>query len=383
MSCVRRRSLKGWLWSGGLGFRRFVVEKSKEKLIVDTFAKLGIKVEVLGITCGVTYSLFELGYNELTTLAKILASQDDLAITLSVEDVRIAPVPVKNAVGLEVPNRERAWVDFDSFTDALEASKKLRIPVALGKDVSGKPIIIDLASCAHLLVAGNPGTGKTMFYNSLICSILRTKSAEEVSFAIVDTKGVEFPVYNGNPGSPRDSHLLLPVITKVSDAFDFLDNLLIEIDMRIKLFNEAGVRNIEDYNCLASEGLSAGQDLGQRKLPYIVVLVDEFSRLMMEDGKRFETLIKQITDTAKFCGIHLVISTNRCSADIITGVIKNSFPSLIAFAVSSSLNSMIILDQPGAEKLLGSGDMLFCLRRRGLNRVQGAMVDVAKELQGK
>ena len=358
------------------------MDKSKEKLIVDTFAKLGIKVEVLGITCGVTYSLFELEISEGTRVAHVWALADDLAIALSVNDVRIVPISGKNAVGLEVPNRERTWVDFDSFIDALDASKGLRIPVALGKDVSGKPIIIDLASCAHLLVAGNPGTGKTMFYNSLICSILRTKSAEEVSFAIVGTKGVEFPVYNGNPRSPRNSHLLLPVIKKVSDAFDFLDNLLLEINRRIKLFNEAGARNIEDYNCLASEGLSVGQDLGQRKLPYIVVLVDEFSHLMMEDGKRFETLIKQITDTAKFCGIHLVISTNRCSSDIITGVIKSSFPSQIAFAVSSSLNSMIILDQPGAEKLLGSGDMLFCMRQRGLIRVQGAMVDVSKELQG-
>ena len=357
------------------------MDKSKEKLIVDFFAKFDIKMEVLGITCGATYSLFELGFSgktKLVTLAKIVASVDDLAIALSVENVRIVPISVKNAVGFEVPNNERTWVDFDSLTDSLEVSKELRIPVALGKDVKDKPIIIDLASCAHILVCGNPGTGKTMFYNSLICSILRTKSAEEVSFAIIDTKGVELAVYNG------DSHLLLPVITNVSEVFDFLDNLLIEMDKRIKLFNEVGVRNIEDYNCWISERISGGQDLGQRKLPYIVVLVDEFSILMMEDGKRFETLIKQITASAKFCGIHLVISTNKCSADVITGVIKSNFPSKIALAVSSSLNSWIVLDGIDAEKLLGSGDMLVCMSGwEKTIRVQGALVDVTKELQGK
>ena len=147
------------------------MDKSKGKLIVDTFARFGVKMEVLGITCGATYTLFELrfsGKTKLVTLAKIVAYVDDLAIALLVKNVRIVPSSVKNAIGLEVPNSERTWVDFDSLTAALEASKELRIPVAFGKDVSGKSIIIDLASCAHLLVAGNSGTGKTMFYNSLI-----------------------------------------------------------------------------------------------------------------------------------------------------------------------------------------------------------------------
>ncbi len=354
------------------------MDKSKGKLIVDTFARFGIKMEVLGITCGATYTLFELRYDEGTKVAKVLALADDLAIALSVDDVIIVPSSVKNAIELEVPNSERTWVDFYSFTDALDASKDLRIPVALGKDVSGKPIIIDLASCAHLLVAGNSGAGKTMFYNSLICSILRTKATEEVMFAIIDTKGVELAVYNG------DSHLLLPVITNVSESFDFLDNLLIEIDRRIKLFNEVGVRNIEDFNCWISEGLSGGQSLGQKKLPYIVVFVDEFSNLMLEDGKRFETLIKRITAVARFCGVHLVISTNRCSAEIITGVIKSNFPSQIAFAVFSNLNSRIVLDRPGSEKLLGSGDMLVCMSGwKKPIRVQGALVDVLKEVRSR
>lgn len=346
----------------------------EEPNIVDILAKFGIKTELLGITHGVTYTLFELGFDKGIKVARIWKYVDELVAALSVESLRIVPIPGRNAVGIEVPNRERTRVDFDSFTDALESSKELRIPVALGKDVNGKPIILDLASCANILVAGNPETGKTMLLDSFICSILRTRLSEETSLAIIDTKGVEFPVYNG------DSHLLSPVITKVSGAFDFLENLILEIERRIKLFNEARVRRIEDYNCRISER----PDSLQKKLPYIVVLVDEFSHLMMENGKRFETLINRITATAMFCGIHLVLSTSRCSTSVITAEIKNDFPSRIAFAVSNCLGSRIILDEVGAEKLLGAGDLFFCMNGRGKPiRVQAPFVDVTKELRAK
>ena len=188
--------------------------------------------------------------------------------------------------------------------------------------------------------------------------------------AIIDTKGVEFPVYNG------DSHFMLPVITNTKDAFGFLDDLVEEIERRISLFNETRARKIEEYNRMVSEK----QDPSQKKLPYTVVLVDEFSHLMLEDGKRFEKLIKRITAVARFCGIHLVISTNRCSADVITGIIKSNFPSQIAFAVTSGINSRILLDQLGAEKLLGSGDMLFSMGGwRNPIRVQGTFVDSINE----
>ena len=346
----------------------------EEPDIVGIFGKFGIKTELLGITHGVTYTLFELGLDEGIKVAKVWKYEDELAAALSVESFRIVPIPGRNAVGIEVPNRERTRVDFDSLTGALETSIELRIPVALGKDVNGKPIILDLASCANILVAGNPETGKTMLFDSFICSILRTRLPEETSLAIIDTKGVEFPVYNG------DSHLLSPVITKVSGAFDFLENLIPEIERRIKLFNEARVRSIEDYNCRISER----PDSLQKKLPYIVVFVDEFFHLMLEDGKRFETLINQITATARFCGIHLVISTSRCSTSVITAEIKNDFPSRIAFAVSGSLGSRIILDQVGAEKLLGAGDLFFCMNGWGKPiRVQAPFVDVTKELKAK
>ena len=356
----------------GLRMKVGTSDKRKGKLIVDTFAKFGIGTELMRITHGATYTLFELGLDEGTKVAAVWRLADNLAMVLSVTCVRIiAPIPGKTAIGIEVPNKKREWVEFDSLTGALDAERELRIPVALGKNVRDETVVIDLASCPHLLVGGNTETGKTTFLDMLICSIMRTRAEEDVLLAIVDTKGVEFPVYNGNP------HLMLPVITNTEDAFVFLDNLVKEIDRRVSLFNETGVRKIEEYNRRIHEK----QDSLQKKLPYIVVLVDEFSYLMLEDGKRFEALIKRITAVARFCGIHLVISTNRCSADVISGVIKSNFPSQIAFAVTSGINSRIILDQLGAEKLLGPGDMLFSMGGwRNPIRVQGAFVDSLNEI---
>lgn len=342
---------------------------------METFKRFKIEVSLACIHHGPAFTLFEFSVDPCTKIAPIWGLADNLAMALSVDCVRIiAPIPGKNAIGIEVPNKKRVRVDFNSLTGALDAANEARIPVALGKDVNGEPVVFDLTKCPHLLVAGNPETGKTTFLDSLICSILRTRSPEEVLLVIVDIKGVEFPVYNG------DSHLLLPVITDMADAFGYLDDLVIEIDRRITLFNETGARKIEEYNRL----ISKRQDSSQKKLPYIVVIVDEFSYLMMEDGKRFEALIKRITAVARFCGIHLVISTNRCSADVITGVIKSNFPSQVAFAVTCGINSRIILDELGAEKLLGSGDMLFSMGGwRNRIRVQGVFVDASNEMKSR
>lgn len=327
-----------------------ISDKRKGKLIVDTFAKFRIGVELQGIAHGATYTLFELGFEEGTKVAPVWELADNLAMALSVELVRItAPILGKNAIGIEVPNKKRVRVEFDSLTDALDASRELRIPVALGKDVRDESVVIDLAACPHILVGGNSETGKTTFLESLICSILRTKSSEEVLLAIIDTKGVEFPVYNG------DSLLMLPVITNTKDAFGFLDDLVEEIEHRISLFNETRARKIEEYNRMVPEK----QDPSQKKLPYIMVLVDEFSHLLVEDGKRFEKLIKRITAVARFCGIHLVMTTNIVSSDTITSTIKSNIPTTIALAVSNQIQSRIAIDHDGAEKLLGEGDMLY------------------------
>ena len=339
--------------------RGSISDKRKGMLIVDIFTKFGISTELQGITHGSTYTLFELSIDSGTRIAPVWGLADNLAMALSVDSVRIvAPIPGKSAVGIEVPNKKIEEVSFDSLKASLDAAGGLNLPVILGMDVRREPVVIDLTKCPHLLVAGNPETGKTMFLNSLICSILRTRTADEASIAIIDTKGIEYQIYNGNP------HMMRPVITKTGAALDFLAELAEEIDRRIALFNEAGARKIEEYNQHGT------------KLPYIVVLVDEFSYLMMEDVKRLERLIKRITAVARFCGIHLVFSTNRCSADVITGVIKSYFPSQIAFAVSSGINSRIIMDQTGAEKLLGAGDMLFSLGgSRNLLRVQCPYID--------
>ena len=340
---------------------RLSADSRSGEIIVDMFLKFGIEARLENQYNGPAFTLFELSVDPCTRIAPVWGLADNLAMALSVDNVRIvAPIPGKNAVGIEVPNKKRTLVDFDSLTDALDAANEYGIPVALGKDVRGEHVVIDLTKCAHILVGGGPETGKTTLLEAIIRSIQRTRSPEEAMLAIVDTKGVEFPVHNGDP------HMMLPVITKTEDAFRFFDDLVSEVERRISLFNETGVRKIDEYNRLNS----------QKKLPYIVVIVDEFSSLMMEDGKRFETLIKRITAVARFLGIHLVISTNRCSSDVITGVIKSNFPTQIAFAVNSGLNSRIIMDQLGAEKLLGSGDMLFCLGGKNPVRVQGAVVDI-------
>ena len=327
-----------------MAMTRLSADSRRGQIIVDTFTKFGIETRLEAAHHGPAFTSFELSVDSGTRIAPVWGLADNLAMALSVENVRIvAPIPEKSAIGIEVPNKKREEVSFESMTDALDAAEGLNLPVILGMDVERNPVVIDLTKCPHLLVAGNPETGKTMLLNSIIRSILRTKTAGEVLLAIIDAKGVEYPIYNGNP------HLMRPVITKTSEAFDFLAELAEEIERRIALFNEAGARNIEEYNHRGT------------KIPYIVVLVDEFLSLLMEDVKRLERLIKRITAVARFCGIHLVFSTNRCSADVITGVIKSNFPSQIAFSVSSGINSRIIMDQLGAEKLLGSGDMLFSL----------------------
>ena len=256
-------------------------------------------------------------------------------------------------------------ISFDSMLEKLNSSRDFYIPVALGQASDGVLTVIDLKNCPHLLIAGNQEMGKTTLLDSIICSILKTRAPEDVMLALIDLKGVEFPVYNGIP------HLMTPVITRPAEALGFFDDLVLEVERRISLFNEALARKIEEYNQMIEAGNNS-----EEKLPYIVVIVDEFSPLMLEYGKRFETLIKRITSVARFCGIHLVFSTNRCSADVITGVIKSNFPSQIAFVVSGGINSRIILDQLGAENLLERGEMLCKIAgSRQVIKVQGAYIE--------
>ena len=330
------------------------------QLIVDVFNGSRIKCEIQAIHHGPSVSLFELSVDTGKKVSSIMGLSDKLAMALEVENVRmLVPVPGKNTVGVEVPNKERAAVRFGSMVGTLESEKEMRIPIALGKDVYGQPMLFDLATSPHILVGGVNGNEKTSFLDSLICSILCTKTPEEVGLILVDTKVVELSVYNGVP------HLLSPVITDAERAFKALEFVVKGFERRIELLTSTGSRKIEEYNAKVVE-----------KLPYIVVIIDDYADLILSEGKEFEYLIKRITAVARFCGIHLVLSTKRTSADVITGVIKSNIPTQIAFAVPNAINSRILIDQPGAEKLLGYGDMLYNNPMyRHPFRIQGALID--------
>lgn len=334
------------------------------RLIVDVFKRSRIKCEVQAIHHGPSVTLFELSVDTGKRVSSIQSLSDRLSMALEVENVRIlVPVPGKNTIGVEVPNEERAVVRFGSLVGSLVSEKEMRIPVALGKDFYGQPMLFDLATTPQLLVGGMNGDEKTSFLDSLICSILCTKTPDEVRLILVDTKIVELSVYNGVP------HLLSPVITDAGTAFKALEFIVKGLERRIELLTSTRCRKIEEYNAKAAE-----------KLPYIVVIIDDYADLIMSAGKEFEYLIKRITAVARFCGIHLVLSTKRVSADVITGVIKSNIPTQIAFEVPSAISSRILIDQPGAEKLLGYGDMLYNNpMSRHPFRIQGALIDTEIE----
>jgi S-DNA-T family DNA segregation ATPase FtsK/SpoIIIE len=237
--------------------------------------------------------------------------------------------------------------------------------MVLGKTITGESVVIDVAKTPHLLVAGTTGSGKSVCINGLICSVLFTKTPRDVRMILVDPKMVELSLYNGIP------HLLTPVITDAKKALKAMNFVVEEMERRMAMFSSIGAKKIEEYNEKIVE-----KKLAREKLPYIMVIIDEFADLMLAVGKELETSIKRITAVARFCGIHLILATQRPSADVITGVIKSNIPTQIAFAVSNSMNSRIIIDQVGAEKLLGRGDMLYNNpESRQPSRIQGAFID--------
>ncbi len=335
------------------------------KIIVETLAQFKIGTSLIGVQHGPTFTLYELSLAPGIKVTAVLNLAENLAMQLSVEDVRIlAPIPGKVAIGVEVPNKKRDTIGFDVMMPALKA-KFFKIPMVLGKTITGDSIVIDLAKTPHLLVAGTTGSGKSVCINALICSVLYTKTPKEVRMILVDPKMVELSLYNGIP------HLLTPVITDAKKALKAMNFVVEEMERRMALFSSIGAKKIEEYNEKISE-----KGLLRVKLPYIMVIIDEFADLMLAVGKELETSIKRITAVARFCGIHLVLATQRPSADVITGVIKSNIPTQIAFAVSNSMNSRIIIDQVGAEKLLGRGDMLYNNpEARQPSRIQGAYID--------
>ena len=347
-----------------------VIDDATRRAADELKATLGdfkIEAEVTGIRKGPVVTMFELLPAPGVKLSKIVALQDNIALRLAASSVRIvAPIPGKHAVGIEVPNKERAIVSFKEIIEQdLPQFKKMAIPVVLGKDISGEAQLLDLAKTPHLLIAGSTGAGKSVCVNTMILSILYKRSPQQVKLIMIDPKVVELKLYNDIP------HLLTPVITEPKRAFQSLQYCLCEMERRYALLDGMGVRDIVSYNTRIVE-----RHIATEKLPYIVVIIDEFADLMATTGKELETTLARLAAMSRAVGIHLVLATQRPSIDVITGLIKANIPSRIAFMVASKMDSRIIIDQVGAEKLLGKGDMLYASATDPFPvRIQGTLVN--------
>ena len=346
--------------------------RGSAKMLADTAAKLqktlysfGVSAKVENVSVGPTITRYELKPAEGTRVSKIANLADDIALNLAADTIRIeAPIPGKQAVGIEVPNKEKEAVHLREVIESSEfENNKSKLSVALGKDVAGKTIIADIGKMPHVLIAGSTGSGKSVCINSIITSIIYNAKPSEVKLVMVDPKVVELSVYNGIP------HLLIPVVTDPKKAAGALAWAVQEMDDRYNKFAQKGVRDLKGYNkAIEKENENA-------KLPQIVIIIDELADLMMVAAKEVEEAICRLAQKARAAGMHLVIATQRPSVDVITGLIKANVPSRIAFAVSSQVDSRTILDSTGAEKLLGKGDMLFYpVGASKPLRVQGAFV---------
>lgn len=337
--------------------------RKKAKILEKTFANFGFNVKVVEIETGPVIAQFEVELEAGLRLAKITSLADDIAIALRVPSVRIvAPIPGKNTVGIEVPNAERQIVHMrEVIEEANGKAQKMTIPIYLGKDVAGNPMVADLAKLPHLLIAGRTGTGKSVCLNTLIMSMLMTRRPDELRMLLIDPKMVELSCYKTLP------HLMHPVVTDMKKAEAILAWAVEKMEERYALLARAGVRHIADYNKLGDEELMERlqpADDEEKKnipqhLPYIVIVADEMADLMMTAQKEVETHIIRLAQKSRAVGIHLVLATQKPTVDVITGLIKSNLPARIAFQVASRTDSRVVLDEMGADKLLGNGDMLF------------------------
>ena len=349
-----------------------LIQKNTE-VLESTFKSFGVHVIVKKAVLGPTVTRYEVQPAVGVKVSKIVNLADDLALALAAKDIRIeAPIPGKPLVGIEVPNRTTSAVSFkDVMLHQDSKAKDISLDVPLGKDVEGKVISADLRKMPHLLIAGSTGSGKSVAINTIITSILMKSYPEDVKLVLIDPKMVELSVYNGIP------HLLIPVVTDAKLATNALRKTVKEMERRYQLFAAGGVRNITEYNQKVAKNNADKTNTVMEKLPYIVVIVDELSDLMMVAGHDVEDAIVRLAQMARAAGIHMILATQRPSVDVITGLIKANVPSRISFAVSSGVDSRTILDQVGAEKLLGRGDMLFLpIGAAKPERVQGAFISV-------
>lgn len=338
--------------------------RSIARKLEATLESFGVRAKVLEVVRGPSVTRYEVQPDIGVKVSRIVSLTDDIALALAAKDIRMeAPIPGKSAIGIEVPNSEvsivtlREVMETGAFQDAPS-----RLSIAFGRDISGQPIVGNLARMPHMLVAGATGSGKSVCINGIITSILYKAKPDEVKFLMIDPKMVELNVYNGIP------HLLAPVVTDPKRASLALKKIVVEMEKRYELFSKSGTRNIEGYNTLMASNPDA-------VLPYIVIIVDELADLMMVAAGDVEDAICRLAQMARAAGIHLIIATQRPSVDVITGVIKANIPSRVAFGVSSQVDSRTILDMVGAEKLLGRGDMLFLpMGASKPVRVQGAFL---------
>lgn len=339
--------------------------REKGKLLVDTLASFGVSVRITGIRRGPTVTRYEIQPAAGVKIAKITALADDIGLNLGGKSVRIeAPIPGKPAVGVEVPNNHKDTVSLRELLETPEFQEsQSKLTFAVGKDIDGHVILGDIAKMPHMIIAGTTGSGKSVCTNSIIMSILFHAAPDEVRLILVDPKVVEFQPYDGIP------HLLIPVVTQPQKAAGALNWAVLEMERRYMLCATYGVRDLKGYNAVAERNPEL------KKLPQIVIIIDEFADLMMSSGKEVEAAVIRIAQKARAAGIHLIIATQRPTVDVITGLIKSNVPSRIGMSVKSTVDSRTILDTAGAETLLGNGDLLFYPNGwREPKRVQGCFV---------
>ncbi len=365
--------------------------EANARLLEGVLADFGVQGRIVAIRPGPVVTLYELEPAPGTKSSRVIGLADDIARSMSALSVRVAVVPGRNAIGIELPNARRETVWLSELLGSEDwARSKGRLDLALGKDIGGAPVIVDLAAMPHLLIAGTTGSGKSVAINTMILSILMRHPPEECRFIMIDPKMLELSVYDRIP------HLLAPVVTEPAKAVGALKWAVREMERRYRLMSQLGVRNIAGYNARISEAKAKGETLTRRvqtgydpetgrptfeeqpiggdKLPFIVVVVDEMADLMIVAGKEIEAAVQRLAQMARAAGIHMIMATQRPSVDVITGVIKANFPTRISFRVVSKVDSRTILGEQGAEQLLGQGDMLYMAGGDRILRVHGPFV---------
>ncbi len=339
---------------------------SKAKLIEETLSSFRVDARVREINPGPAVTQFALEPGTGTKVRRITELQNDLALALAAPSIRIeAPIPGMARVGLEIPNAEIATVGLrETLESTVFSRSKAKLPIPLGRDVNGRYVVGDLTRMPHLLIAGSTGSGKSVCLNGIISTFLLNRTPDDLKLLMIDPKMVELTGYNGVP------HLQCPVVTEMDKVVGALRLVLREMERRYTLFSRQGVRNLDGYR------LKMADEVGAERLPYLVVIIDELADLMMTASDEVETLLVRLAQMARATGIHLIIATQRPSVDVLTGLIKANVPARIAFAVSSLIDSRVILDMPGAERLLGRGDMLFMPPDAAKpQRIQGAFIE--------